>query len=465
MVKRILTLKLSKISEGRLKTKARKISVEEGCAYSVTEGIGNNYITPYALALGATNIHIGFLSSLPNLIGNFSQLYALKLMKKISRKKLAFTAALLQAFTWLPLIGIGSLFFILNITTPIVPLLLVSVYTILITFGSFMAPVWSSWMKDIIPSRHSGKYFGMRHRICGAVALVSMLIGSFILDYFKKTNLFLGFIILFTVAFVFRLISAILFTKKYEPQLTLEEGYYFTLWDFVRRMHSNNFGKFVIYVSSMMLVTAIASPFFAVYMLKNLQFSYLTYIIVTTSSILSALLFMPLWGKFSDKYGNLNSIKICGFLVPFVPVAWVFTPFILINFPGFLVPYLITIEFFSGFAWAGFNLSAGNFIYDAVTRQRMAICVSYFNILNGTGIFLGATLGGFIASIDFPLLGLNSLLFIFLLSSVLRLIISVSMVSKINEVRHVKHFGIEQAKKHLSALTPEHILHHLRIRL
>ena len=463
--RKILTLNLSKNAVGRLKAGARKVSIKEGCAYSVTEGLGINYISPYALALGATNLHIGFLTSLPNLIGNFSQLYALKLMTKISRRKIAITAAILQALMWLPIIGIGALFFITNIKTPIVPLMLVLVYTILIIFGSFIAPIWSSWMKDIVPSHHSGKYFGMRHRICGAVALVSMLMGSFILDYFKKTNLFLGFAIIFFIAFLFRLLSAFFFTKKYEPPLVLEEGYYFSFWNFTRRMHTNNFGKFVIYVSLMMLVTAIASPFFAVYMLKNLQFGYLTYIVVTMSSVLSSLLFMPLWGKFSDKYGNLTSIRICGFLVPFVPVAWIFSPFILINFPGFLVPYLIIAEVFSGFSWAGFNLSAGNFIYDAVTRQRMAICVSYFNILNGIGIFLGATLGGFIASINFPIIGLSSLLFIFLLSSALRLIISISMVSRINEVRHVRHFGIKEAEKHLSALTPEHILQHLRLRL
>ena len=119
---------------------------------------------------------------------------------------------------------------------------------------------------------------------------------------------------------------------------------------------------------------------------------------------------MPLWGRFSDSYGNLKSIKISGFLVPLVPFLWIFSYYFANNSQSFLLPYLIIIEIFSGFAWAGFNLSAGNFIYDAVTRQRMAICVSYFNILNGIGAFMGATLGGIISSFSFSLFHLGTFL-------------------------------------------------------
>ena len=48
----------------------------------------------------------------------------------------------------------------------------------------------------------------------------------------------------------------------------------------------------------------IASPFFAVYMLEELKFSYYMYIAVILSSSIFYLLFLPLAGKFSDKYGN-----------------------------------------------------------------------------------------------------------------------------------------------------------------
>ena len=67
---------------------AKKISIKEGSAWSLMEGFGVRYITPYALYLGASNSQIGLLSSLPWLLGNIFQIPALKFLKNNTRKKL-----------------------------------------------------------------------------------------------------------------------------------------------------------------------------------------------------------------------------------------------------------------------------------------------------------------------------------------------------------------------------------------
>jgi len=190
---------MKKKEEEKLKAKARSISIKEGSAYSVSEGFGLRNITPYALALGANNKHIGFLSSIPGLLGTLSQLYALKLMAKISRKKIAFYGALLQAVMWLPIIFLGILFFFFNIGHSLIPTLLIFIYTLVVLFGSFFGPAWSSWMRDIVPENNLGAYFGARNRICGIIVLISMLIGSLILDYFTNINFYLGFTIIFAI--------------------------------------------------------------------------------------------------------------------------------------------------------------------------------------------------------------------------------------------------------------------------
>ena len=454
--------KLIKDPEEALKEKTKKISTLEGCAYSASDGFGVRYVTPFALAIGATNTHIGFLSSVPSLLGSFSQLYAIKLMNKFSRKTIAFFGALFQAWMWLILIGVGALFFVYKIYTPYLPILLIFLYTLLVIGGSIYGPAWNSWMKEIV-TKNSGRYFGMRSTICGAVALASMLIAGVILDH-SKTNLFLGFMILFGVAFVSRNISAFLFRKTYEPKLVLDKQYYFSLKDFIKNIYKNNFGRFVIYISLRSLTTTIASPFFAVYMLKGLNFNYIPYTLVIMSSSLFSLLFMPLWGKFADVYGNMKVIKICGFLIPLIPLFWVLSPLVISLNGNFIIPYLIIIESFSGFAWAGFNLSASTFIFDAVTEQRMALCVTYYSIINNAGVFIGATLGGFISSLNFTFLSLTPLLSIFLLSSILRLLISLIMVPKIAEVRKVKKFGFKEAEYKFLKSAPFHIFKNVSIR-
>ena len=445
---------MKKKEEEKLKAKARRISITEGSAYSVSEGFGIRNIIPYALALGANNKHIGFLSSIPGFLGTFSQLYALKLMSKVSRKKIAFYGALFQAVMWLPIILLGILFFFFNINHSLIPALLIFIYTLVVLFGSFFGPAWSSWMKDLV-SNNQGKYFGRRNKICGFIALVSMLIAGFILDYFKKTKLVYGFMIIFGVAFLFRGVSSFLFLKKYEPEIKYEKGYYFSFFQFVKAMTKNNFGRFVLYVSLIQFATAISSPFLAVYMLNYLKFDYTTYTIIAISSSFASILFMTFWGRFADKYGNIKLIKITGFIIPIIPILWLISPLFLSHVN--LVLYLIIIEAFSGIVWAGFNLSSSNFVYDAVTRQRMGLCVAYFNILNGVGIFFGAIIGGFISSADFTFFGLQPILFILLLGGIIRLIIFLIMVPKISEVKKVRKFKLKDMKEKVLTL-PFYIL-------
>ena len=452
------------IREEKLKANARKISIKEGSAYSINEGLGMKYITPYALELNANNSEIGFLSSIPQMLGNLSQIYTTKSMENNSRKNILFVGAFLQAMMWIPIIAVGILFFFFDLNASLSVTLLIIAYTMFVTFGAFITPAWNSWMKDIV-TEESGRYFGLRSRICTLVALVTMLLGGFILDYFKQTKVFYGFLILFGMAFLFRSISAFLFRKKYEPKLKLDKDYHFTFWQFLKKIPKSNFGKFVVFVSLMSLATAIASPFFAVYMLKDLGFNYTMWITTIISASIASLIFLPVWGKFIDNYGTVRIMKITGLFIPIIPILWLLSPMMLKINTGLLFAYLILVEGFSGFMWAGFNLAIGNFIYDAVTRQRLALCTAYFNVVNSIGVFIGASLGGAISLWGSDLIGMNSLLFVFLLSGFMRLFIYASMSAKIKEVREIKRFKLKEIKNKFLSLTFKEMLEYFEIRL
>ena len=101
----------SYIEEDKLKEEARKISLKEASSYSLMDGFGLRYITPYALALQLSRLQIGLLSSLPALLANFSQIFTPKLMEKQSRKKIVFFGMFLQSLMWLVLIRIRERIF------------------------------------------------------------------------------------------------------------------------------------------------------------------------------------------------------------------------------------------------------------------------------------------------------------------------------------------------------------------
>ncbi|MEM0465625.1 MAG: MFS transporter [Candidatus Pacearchaeota archaeon] len=438
-------------NEKKLIEKAKKTNIIEGGAFSIMDGFGLRYITPYALALKSPNYIIGFLSSFPQLIGNFGQILTLKLMRKYSRKKILLITVFTQAFLWIPLLLTGLIYYFFNINTSLAIFLLITFYTLLIFSGSLPSPAWNSWMKDII-KENKGDYFGNRNRVINIITVLSMLLTGIILNHFKDDNVILGFAIIFFIAFLGRLFSGFLFINQYEPEFKFEEEYYFSFAEFVKKMKNNNFGRFVIFISLISLTTAIAAPFFSVYMLKNLGFSYIEFTIVSICSIVVTSIFMPFWGRYTDKVGTVKVMKITGLFLFTVPIGYVITFFLIkYNLGQLSFPILIITECFSGFIWAGFNLSAANFIFDSVTRQRLAICVAYYNSINTLGTFIGATIGGVIAS--FNLITIPSLIIVFIVSALGRLIAFLIMGKKIKEVRKVDeqeftNYLIEELKNH-----------------
>lgn len=435
--------------EEKLIEHAKKVSLQEVSAYSLMDGFGLRYITPFANAIGVSNTYIGLLTSFPSLLGNLSQLVSTKAMEFYSRKKIVFWSVLFQSLMWLVLVFLGAFYFIYDLSKVNASNLLVIIYTLLTIFGAFAGPSWSSWMKDIVTTGR-GSYFGKRSRLAGLLALIFFFIGGFILDYFKQTNIFIAFTILFSIAFFGRFISAALFLKQYEPKLRLKKGYYFSFFEFIKKMPFNNFGRFAIFTALLNFSVALASPFFAIYLLEDLglkfiSFGYILYTIVIMATPIISILFLSRWGRFADKFGNYKVIKLTAFFIPLIPVYWIISYFLIGRISLFLIIiFFLFFEGLAGWVWSGFNLASGNYIYDAVTRERMAICVAYHNFLNGLGIFLGASIGGVIASLNMGIFGSSSLLIVFALSALVRFVVVKLMVNKIKEVREIPSLEIKQ---------------------
>jgi len=422
--------------EERLKEEAREITIKEGSAYAVSDGLGIRGVTPYLLAIGKNssniNLYIGLLSSLPSLLGNFIQLLSARLIEKYSRKKIVFLSVFFQAIVWLAMLIPGILYFYLGSSSDYSAMLVVIIYTLLAVAGSSAGPAWNSWMGAIAPAPNKrASFFGRRNKQIGAISLVFGLIGSFILDYFQKTHIFVAFIILFGVSFIFRLRSAYYFKKEYEPKLELKSDYYFSFFSFIKKMHSNNFGKFTLFVAMFSGAVAIASPFFAVYMLTDLQLSYTFYMIITLAASLASLLSMPLWGKIIDNFGMVKVMKFTGLFAALSPLFWL--PSLLFTNLNNVLFFLVFVELFSGFVWGGFNLAISNFIFSAVTKERIGICTSYYSLIISVFVFFSALAGGYLASIDYGL-AIPSVFIVFIVSAFFRLAIYFSALPKIHEV-------------------------------
>jgi len=423
-----------------LKHQARRHSIKEGIFNSAKISFGDYYISPFAIAINASNSMVALLSSISGLLGPLSQLFSSRLIEKHSRKKIILKAVFLEALMWLPLITIAILFYkgILTSILPFLFLLSFSFYIILANIGS---PAWFSWMGEIVDEDYRGRWFSKRNLINGFVAVILAISSSFLLDYFKKNNwIMFGFIILFSLALTARLMSWNVFKKQYEPKIKLKEGYYFSFLDFIKQSPKNNFGRFTIFRAFLGFTCSISAPLLAVHLLRNLKFNYTIYIIIILSGAIFSLFVLELWGKFADKYGNYTVLGITCILIPIIPILWVLFPYPIYLI---LVPSLI-----GGISWAGFNLAAGNFIYDNVHQQKRGLAISYYNMLTGIGVFLGAGIGAIL--IKFLTLSLTrSIFIIFIIGSIARMMVVFWGLPKIKETRKKRRFNSSKALKNI----------------
>lgn len=414
--------KIKQENSDEIAEKSLRNSVKEGSAHSIMAGIGESFVTPFAISIGATSFQIGLLKALPNLASSIFQPFSAELIDTLhKRKKILLAAVFLQAMIWIPML-INALFF----RNTYFLLLLFSLYGV---FEAFISPAFASWIGDLVPHDRRGRYFGMRNRITGIVSLLSSLLAGVILSYFEGVYAYSGFAILFFVAFAARMISFSYFAKMHEPEYFIRQESKFSFAEFLIRMPSTNYGRFVILLCLMSFAVNIAGPFFAVYMLRDLKFSYITFTLVTVTSTLVTFLVMSYWGKYSDIFGNKKIFTITGFLIPAVPLFWLFSHNIY---------YLIFAQVFSGFVWAGFNLATSNYVFDAVKPEKRARAVAFYNSLQGLAIFIGAAAGGILApyltGAQQRLYLLSELQVLFLISAILRFIFVLILLPMIKEV-------------------------------
>jgi MFS family permease len=385
-------------------------------------GLTQNYITPYALTMKASIQEIGLLTSVPNFTMAAAQFAAPTLSERAgSRKGFILPMAFMHALIWLPILLIPYLFHTHQVWW------LIALMTLSTAFDSGLNPAWGSMMADLVPAQMRGRFFGLRNRITAFVSLAFAYAAGGILQVLTgNTNL--AFAIIFTGAMASRLVSFYFLSQMYEPlSPATEKRDHDGVLKIARGLFSTNIGMFIVFCALMNFTTTIAGPFFSPYMLVDLHFSYIIYTVINSVAGFATVGFMTWWGKRIDKAGSIKVLKITSLFVPFVPLGWAVSH---------TLWWLTVMQIFSGFAWAGFQLSSGVFIFDAAPPQNRMRYIALYNSLIFLGVSLGSLTGGIVAPLLPPFMG-SYFLSIFIVSGVARLTVALFFLPRIKEVRKV----------------------------
>lgn len=389
-----------------------------GC---VTGGV---LLTNFLLNLGASNVEIGLLSALPMVMNFLQPVGAYIADKQTSRKSYNLLIFGLSRLLWLLLVGgiaFASWFHTNSHQLIFWTVGIVFAANLLSALGS---PSWLSWMMVIVPDRLRGRYFGFRNSAASLTSLLCVpLMGLAVSIAGTDLN---GYAMILFVGIVAGILALGCQSLQVDvnPQIvenhSPENDAPPEPKNFMSVFQDANFLKFLVYFGFWTFSVNLSSPFFNIYLLKNLDVNISLVTVYNSLSAAANLVALIVWGKLADRIGNRPLLLLVGILVAITPLFWLSTG----NYPISWWLLLPLIHIFTGSTWAAIDLCNNNIQMEIAAKQQPSTYFGVAAAVAGLTGALGTTAGGFLA--EFPLTG--GIGGLFALSSVMRLLALLPLV-------------------------------------
>jgi MFS family permease len=412
-------------------------SVKDAVAWSVMQGAGTYYVTPFIILGGKGLLYVAAFGGLPAMAGAVVQWLGANVTDAVGRRnRVIVPSCFVQALTWglicaaifLPLDGLGYW-------------VILAAYIANLALANLGMPAWQSLMGDLVPVERRGRYFGVRTALSGLVFVATFFAAGEWLSLCEKHEALarfglsgrnFGFFALFAIAGVSRLVSTWYLSRVHEPPYRHQQADRFTLLDFIRRAPRAHFGRFVFYGTLMNVGVGAVLPFLPWFWLDQLGFSPAAFATVMTANLLAGVLSQPVWGRLVDRLGSKRVLAIGG-------LSMIAAPLLLLAGRGFGSYLLIMV--YDGVAYAAFTSATATYLYDVVTPGKRARCAAYNTLFTSAGLLagsFGAALLGQLTPLPLRLAGFSigqPFVLMLLASALVRLLANVLLLSTFEEFR------------------------------
>ena len=281
----------------------------------------------------------------------------------------------------------------------------VAVVILLLALRGLFAPVWAttwtSWMRDLVPQDVLGSYYGRRLAVITVAMAVVGLGASFFVRWWESVSAPEDAILAYSLLLVggsltFGLASTWCALRASEPSMpAAAESGRSALSVLAEPLRDRNFSQLVRFLFVWSLVSNLAIPFFAVYMLKELGLSLSAVIGFTVLSQTTSVLFTRVWGPMADRVGSKPVLSLSASLYLLVIVGWVFTSHPERHF--LTLPLLAVLHMFAGVAAAGVGLTMSTLTLKVAPAGKATPFLSVASIAASVGAGIGPVAGGLMA--------------------------------------------------------------------
>jgi len=398
----------------------QRVFLTNSALWAAYDGLTSAYLAAFALALGASNQVIGILGALPWLAAIITQIPGSELSQHFHRKHVYMFFNFVGRLFWLPLLA--APFFLKK------PLLFVVIFYLVIKIGEMITdPAYTSLMADIIPREHFGDFISRRYRIIATFGTVSLVIGGLWLKQFPKESP-LGFALMFAFGTAIAILATLIMARVKEP--AYRDHHHHAIKEFFTL--DGPIKQFVYFSVAFSFAFMLASPFFAVYMLKTLGISYVYFGIATAISTLAQIIASHYIGRLTDKYGD-KPIALLGHLgTAIVPLVW-------LAVTKQSLWLIIPVQIVSGIVWSAADISRFNLLLGLADPKKRAMQVAEYNLYTSIALVIAPILGGWMTEhFVFILAGIP---LIFAVSGILRFL-SALLLFRISEPRQKHEYSM-----------------------
>ena len=341
------------------------------------------FLVGFVQRLGGSDLWIGILTAIPNLVGILQIAGAIWGRSFPSYKRYVLPGGLMWRLMYIPLVFLPFL----PIPNAAKLTLLTTCVLVASACSMMVNPIYNDWLAEMVPSNSIGFYFSRRNAILTAVGASVAIVGAFVLDQIRsKGNPDMAFSVIYASGIFFATLSFFFFNKMQDiPRVnpvkqSLREG----IQAIGAPFGDKRFRGVLLFLGMATVGQTFAGNFYFAYGRETLSLSFVVLVGASTVQAIGQVISAKFWGFLSDKYGNKPALILAGLGLALCPIPWV------LCMPGrttFNESLLLTTHFFMGIVWSGINICQFNILLTTADSKDRANYI-------GSGMTVTAIMGG-----------------------------------------------------------------------
>lgn len=365
-----------------------RLVVFDGMATQVMATLaGGVFLTAYGLSLGASGSVVGLIAALPFLAQVF-QVPGILLVERLRRRRAVTVAAAFGARVAL-LVMAGAVL----LPAPWGLRALIGGLALHSACGAVAGCAWNGWMRDLVPQRCLGRFFGRRLFVMTALGAAVSYAAARLVDLSGGGSDIYALLVAGGAMVGF--VGVGLLAATPEPAMPPRLPGTRLLPLLAEPFRDVNFRRLMVFLGVWGFALNLAAPFFTVFMLQDLGLGMAVVVPLTIAGQVANLAFLKLWGRLADRLGNKPVLAVCGLLHVAVLAGWTFVTFPEVH--AATLPLLVALHVVLGVATAGVALAGSTIALKLAPAGKGTAYLAMNGMVAALGAGIAPLLGGLFA--------------------------------------------------------------------